>query len=358
MSDMQATLLDMVQRLFGSFDYSALADEQCASAAWEEMETLGLSRLMLSEANGGFDGQWQDAVLVSQQLGRHAVPLPLVETILARHVLQQGQLPQPAKGTLAIAHCAPDDLQADTAYPRLTAQIKNIGWQNPRQLVLSGQWQQMDFIATVDAGETENFPCYRDTAGDQRIDLAFNHVAVRDFRWVESPGINLHQLGALLRTAQISGALEKLLELSLQYVSERSQFGRTISKFQVIQHKLSQLAEQCAAVDCAIRAAAVALDHYDTPQNGVFEIACAKLRANLAIAEATAIAHQLHGAMGFTREHELHRYTTRLFAWRSDFGNDRYWSTAIGKLVVSSPHNLWQLITERGDRQMLTAARS
>ena len=58
------------------------------------------------------------------------------------------------------------------------------------------------------------------------------------------------------------------------------------------------------------------------------------------------IAHQLHGAIGFTREHALHHFTQRLWAWRSDFGNDRYWADSLGRLVArAGASNLWSRVT-------------
>jgi acyl-CoA dehydrogenase len=62
-----------------------------------------------------------------------------------------------------------------------------------------------------------------------------------------------------------------------------------------------------------------------------FEIAAAKLRTNMAIGTGTSIAHQVHGAIGFTHEYDLHRYTRRLMGWRSEFGNDRIGRNAPGR---------------------------
>ena len=85
-----------------------------------------------------------------------------------------------------------------------------------------------------------------------------------------------------------------------------------------------------------------------------FEIAAAKLRANMAVAPATTIAHQVHGAIGFTLEHPLHHFTQRLFAWRSEFGNDRYWSTILGNTLRGlGGAGLWPFLTARGDRQVV-----
>ena len=157
---------------------------------------------------------------------------------------------------------------------------------------------------------------------------------------------NLWLYGALLRSTQISGALETALKLTVEYVNQREQFGRPLSKFQALQHQLALLAEETAAVKCAAMAAGRKVDLNDAQ----FEIAAAKLRANRAVGEATSIAHQTHGAIGITREHKLHYWTQRLWSWRSEFGNDRYWSNRLGKLVLAEGgEKFWHNLTARGD---------
>ena len=93
--------------------------------------------------------------------------------------------------------------------------------------------------------------------------------------------------------------------------------------------------------------AALALDHGDAD----FEIAAAKLRTNIAIGVGTAIAHQAHGAIGFTQEYPLHNFTRRLNRWRIESGNDRYWSEKLGaKVAMLGADGLWPEITRRSDR--------
>jgi acyl-CoA dehydrogenase len=154
-------------------------------------------------------------------------------------------------------------------------------------------------------------------------------------------------LGALTRAALISGALDRTLQMSVDYANARIQFGKPIAKFQVIQHALACFAEEAAAVNCAVQAAATATD----AGNGEFEIASAKLRANAAASIAHATAHQVHGAIGFTREYPLHRWTRRLLTWSCEFGTERHWSEFLGRLVAArGAQNLWIDLTLRSDR--------
>lgn len=153
-------------------------------------------------------------------------------------------------------------------------------------------------------------------------------------------------LGAFLCIAQAAGALDAALVMSIEYANTRVQFGKAIGQFQAVQQSLALFAVEAAAVNVAGQAAAAALDTGDA----LFEIAAAKLRTNMAIGVGTAIAHQVHGAIGFTQEYGLHHLTTALIAWRSACGNDRYWADILGGLACANGGaGLWSEITRRSD---------
>src|SRR6185312_13288779 len=107
------------------------------------------------------------------------------------------------------------------------------------------------------------------------------------------------------------------------YANERVAFERPIGKFQAVQQNLARLAGETAAALAAAGSAADALAQATSIDDALFlEAAAAKIRSAEAAAEGAAIAHQVHGAIGFTQEHVLHRYTLRLLGWRDDFGNE------------------------------------
>jgi acyl-CoA dehydrogenase len=82
--------------------------------------------------------------------------------------------------------------------------------------------------------------------------------------------------------------------------------------------------------------------------DGELEAAIAKSRAGEAAGFATEISHQVVGAMGFTLEHPLHRYTRRLWSWRDEYGNEAYWNARIGDAVLrADPSGAWPLIADR-----------
>lgn len=149
---------------------------------------------------------------------------------------------------------------------------------------------------------------------------------------------------AFLRVCQTAGALDAALKLAIDYCGERVQFGRPLSKFQAVQQSIALLAMEAAAVNCAAQGAADALDRGDA----AFEIACAKLRTNAAIAQGTALAHQVHGAVGFTRDYPLQELTRPMMAWRSEGGNDAYWAARIGAQATEwGGAGLWDNLTRR-----------
>lgn len=159
---------------------------------------------------------------------------------------------------------------------------------------------------------------------------------------------------ALALVAQMGGALERCLEMSIDHANTRVQFGKPLGKQQAVQQNLAILAEEAAAVAVAAQAASRARDLGEA----AFEIACAKLRANQAAGRGAAIAHQVHGAIGFTQEYPLHRFTRALMLWRSQAGNDAYWAGRVGAMAsAGGGRGLWEDITRRSDRHLVTSSR-
>jgi acyl-CoA dehydrogenase len=127
---------------------------------------------------------------------------------------------------------------------------------------------------------------------------------------------------ALVRAVLMAGALERINQIALDHARQRRQFGRPIAFFQAVQAHLVTIAQQAALVGIATDAAMAC----EAP----FEIAAAKLLANRAAVIAGRAAHQVLGARGVTREHPLSLETRRLWSWRSECGDERYWSQRLG----------------------------
>jgi alkylation response protein AidB-like acyl-CoA dehydrogenase len=128
----------------------------------------------------------------------------------------------------------------------------------------------------------------------------------------------LNALGAAARALQMAGAARRVLEITVHYVSNRRQFGRAVGSFQAIQHKLADMALMLQGARHTAYRAAWELSE---GRPAARETAIAKIAMNEALSRICSMAHQAHGAIGFTWEYDLHLYTRRAIAWRAEFGD-------------------------------------
>ena len=156
-------------------------------------------------------------------------------------------------------------------------------------------------------------------------------------------------MGAAVRANQMAGALQSILDRSVAYAKERVAFERPIGGFQAVQHNLARLAGETAAALAAAGSAADAIASEASFNDAILlEVASAKIRVGEAATAGAAIAHQVHGAIGFSREHVLHRYTQRLWAWRDDFGSESYWAVRLGEhFAARGADALWPALAAR-----------
>lgn len=195
-----------------------------------------------------------------------------------------------------------------------------------------GRWVDACDVAKI-AGRSDSGYALTD-------DIVFRHIETSAEEWPEDRMVEAY--GAM-RAAMMAGAMEAALTLSVDYVRERKQFGKPLASFQAIQQQLAQFAEETAATSAAALAAFHAMDQ----GRASFACAAAKLRANMAVDIATSVAHQVHGAMGFTKEYRLQALTKKLWAWRSNGGNDRIWADKLGAAIAAQGESgFWPALTE------------
>jgi hypothetical protein len=183
--------------------------------------------------------------------------------------------------------------------------------------------------------------------GDVNAVLQIAGVMVPDLLVAELIARDALQPAAMV--SLMAGAMGQALALSIEHVNTRQQFGRPLGKFQAVQQSLAVMACEVRAVEAAAAALAAQLDAVGLdPAAADFEIAAAKLRANRAVGVVTSIAHQVHGAIGFTREYDLNRVTIPLMRWRGEHGNDAYWAQILGRQVAGfGGRGLWEAMTAR-----------
>lgn len=153
---------------------------------------------------------------------------------------------------------------------------------------------------------------------------------------------DLRQRGALVYAAALAAAAGTVRDRSVHYASERTQFGRPLTKFQAIQQRLASMAASTTMMEIACRRAAAASS---TPWAARSATAAAKVVTSLYSHEVAAAGHQIHGAIGFTSEHPLGRSTTALWAWRDRYGTEREWADVIASDILDAGSDPWDLIT-------------
>jgi acyl-CoA dehydrogenase len=137
-------------------------------------------------------------------------------------------------------------------------------------------------------------------------------------------------LGAAAAAAVMAGAMDAVLDMTLEYASVRKQFGREISKFQAVQHQLAVMAQEVAAAKMAARLAFQGQVDDLTPERA----AVAKVRTGEAAQQVMAISHAVHGAIGISEEFALQRYTKRLRALRLSHGGESAWAEVLGRSAL------------------------
>ncbi|MEH2480221.1 acyl-CoA dehydrogenase [Nitrobacteraceae bacterium AZCC 2146] len=270
--------------------------------------------------------------------------------MLAGWLLAQAHLASP-EGMMTVAPASPKDRITLNADGTLTGRARGVPFAiDAKHIAVVATGIGGVSIALVDAGACR-IEAGLNLANDPSNTVTFDKVQPIAIKSAPSGfGQNsLMLMGALARSLQIAGAMETMLDLSVRYSGERVAFEKKISKFQAVQHNLAKLAGETSAALAAASSAADALSNSTSFDDAIFlEAASAKIRCSEAAEKGAAIAHQVFGAIGFTQEHILHRYTLRALAWRDDFGSESYWAVELGKLVASrGADELWPLVASR-----------
>jgi len=312
-------LLDTAEKIFSDHCDKALLDAaeqgEFPQAVYDLIIEGGFQLLATPES--GVD--LADALAVLNVAGQYALPLPLAEMLLANRWLG---------GDGAFASIGPGDASGAASVP----------WGRAADTVIALSASGGAFVLTDLQVETAT-----NLAGEPRDRVIAGMSRPLDLKE------DAHALLALSRAVLMAGGLTRALSLSLDYVGEREQFGRPISKFQAIQHHMAVMAAETAA---AIRAADAGLAGIGSPRM-IEEVAAAKSRVGEAVGVVAELAHQVHGAMGYTHEHQLHHTTRRLWAWRDEFGTERIWQERLGRalaerMVGEGDDALWSFIASRG----------
>jgi alkylation response protein AidB-like acyl-CoA dehydrogenase len=298
---------------------------------WAELAAAGLPLALEPAGRGDLELPVADALNLVRVAARHAAPAPLAETLFCNWLLRSGGL-EPAAEPLTLIGLNERDhltIERSGAGWRLRGLAHRAPWARHCGLVVAVETLDGLRIARVPAGEFEVVPG-ENLAREPRDQVRLDTIAPADRAAASSSSrLQLRAQAAALRALQISGAAERALELTVNYAKERVQFGRAIGKFQAVQQSIAIIGGQVAAARAAADMVASGFERADA-----FPVfAAAKIRAGEAAGIIARHAHQVHGAIGFTQEYELHFLTKRLWSWRDEYGNEARWSRLLGDEV-------------------------
>lgn len=327
-------------------------DDAWKTPLWSSLQEIGLDLAWVSETAGGAGASLADGFGIIREAGRAALAGPLAETLLAGWLLDRVGLAAPS-GPMSVAPVRPKDICVLDTSGRINGRARLVPFASEvDHIVVLASAGDGPVVALVRRADCKLTPS-RSLADDARDTVEFASVLpIHRARLKGSVAREkdvLLLMGAASRTQQIAGALDKILELSILYSQQRIAFEKPISKFQAIQHSLARLGGEVAATVSAAASAAdtIASTGFDDCA-ALLEIAAAKIRCSEAAEVGAGIAHQVHGAIGFTDEHILHRFTLRLLSWRDEFGDETFWSLKLGEFITANGgRELWPLLASR-----------
>ncbi len=324
------------------------------TAAWKACAGAGLTSLTDPDTGGTLD----DAAVLLEVAGADAARLPLAETdLLAGWLARTAGLAVP-DGPLAavVTDATGGDRPAGTAGGTVTgsggpagpvsATLTRVPWGRSLAAVVVLDGDRVLVLDTGAASVTEG----ANLAEEPRDGLTLDGVTpLATGTAPAGAAAELTLRAALARALLLAGAARGALARSVAYAGERTQFGRPIGRFQAVQQMLAEAGAEVAAAAAASAAATSTARRagFAAPETA-FAVAAAKARCSEAATAVARIAHQVHGAIGFTREHALRLVTTRLWAWRDEDGDEAFWSDRVGAAALDAgADGLWPLVTGR-----------
>ncbi|WP_409332216.1 acyl-CoA dehydrogenase family protein [Trujillonella humicola] len=358
MASEQDLLVETVRDILGSFEPFVLtAERPWDEGLWSALAEAGLTGVGVDEDAGGSGGELADVVAIVRTLAAGAAAVPVAEQLLVAApalLAADLDLPSPEEPlTVTVAEAVTAEPSDDGDGPgrwTLTGTATDVPWAAVATsvVVLAAAPAGIEgaVLALVDASGLAATRA-QNLAGEPRGSLVLDGAAASGALLRPEQAEALRARYALARSVQIAAALEQVLTWTVQYAGQRQQFGRPLAKFQAIQMQLAQMAGEVTAVTAIVDAAVQGLDR------GAAELpllaAAAKVRAGAAVEVVARLAHQVHGAIGFTQEHKLHHLTRRCWSWRDEAGGEATWAPVLGAgLVAGGGDQLWATLTRLG----------
>lgn len=343
MSEMKEMIVEVVEKIFKDKVEKETVDLLETGSWAEEVWTLLLEneieKVAIKEEHGGAGGDYEDLFNLYQLIGKYAVPIPFIEHTLTNLVLEYVNMRPLTE--LSTVHLAAQPLTIEEN--KVSGSLQYVPWARyAEKLVTVAVEQEQQYLIVLDLKDTI-IQQQTNLAAEPRDKVDFTRTTV-----LGSKALSVDQLEFLkkLQTAatvsKMAGAIDRAFELSIQFSKEREQFGRQINRFQLVQQHLAVLAGEQALSSAAADNIIALLQKEEVND----EIAFARLKLDDASRIVATSAHQVHAAIGVTHEHRLHHYTRRLWSWRDEDFNAKYWKKELANNWLHSTSTIWDRLTK------------
>jgi alkylation response protein AidB-like acyl-CoA dehydrogenase len=334
------------------------------SALWRKIAEQGWNGMILTEEHGGFGMGMVEMAAALEEMGRALLPGPFFSTVLMAGPLLEGASNEGAKRKYLSA------ISSGEAKAAVALLEDSASW-SPDSIRMQATWSGSNYtldgrkLFVWDAAIADFLICVARLnselalflvpakAGGLRItdlpamdftrklyEVAFDGVSVprenllaegKPARAALDRMLNVATVGLV---AEMTGGMQRLLDMTVEYAKTRKQFGRPIGQFQAVQHMCADMLVYTESSRSAAYYAAWAI------QEGVPEaplaVSVAKAYASDAYREVGNRAIQVHGGMGFTWENDAHLFYRRAKASEVAFGDATYHRERIAKLVIDA----------------------
>ena len=317
---------------------------------WQKLAEQGWLGLIIPEKYGGVELEFQALIILLEEMGRHMLPGPYFSTVVmgGMSIMEAGTedqkqeyLPRIAEGQIIVTLALNEPSgRGDAEGSQLTADKSGDGYvlngtklfvpnaHVSDNLVVAARTGEEDtdislFIVSSQAkGVTQNL--LKTIASDRQSEVVFEKVEVpssallgeKNAGWATIEKVL--QWGAIGKCAEMSGGGQEVLDMTVEYAKQRTQFGRPIGTFQAIQHHCANMATDVEGAKFITYQAAWKLSEGLPAER---EVAMAKAWVSEAYRRVCALGHQSHGAIGFTKEHNMQLYSRRAKAAELAFGD-------------------------------------
>ena len=349
MNDMQAIILQSANKIFLKHMTKDAVDQaengHFLTDLWADLQESGLLLIGIEEEDGGNGGDLADGFKLMQLAGKYSAPIPLAETLIGNWLLAETGLGTSAEMKSLPSLYAPDENHFSFESGFLSGMVPYIPYGREANQVMAFMQQGQELELVLLPLQAAKVKTGKNLAGEARDTLIFGKLSIKELEHCPiGPELRerMNCLGALARVAMMTGAMERIMELTLEHVQTRHQFGKPLSHQQAIQQHIALLAGELAAAKAALNNAVVSLESGHPTR----DIALAKIRVNEGAGKFAKAAHQIMAAIGFTHEHSLHQSTRRLWSYRDEFGSEADWSEVIANQLRQRDKNgLWEYIT-------------